>query len=348
MLRNLFSKKITVKANSVFDRKNILVTGGAGFIGSHLCESLVKGSNVICLDNFSSGNETNIDHLLSNPNFRFIRHDINSPIELNDFKELEGFKIRFQGIQEIYHLACPHAPTDFEEHEEATLLVNTVGMKNILDLAKRYSSRVVHFSSAVVYGPQPVDQHLFSENEIGSVNQLSPRASYDEGKRISETFAAYYARRYKIPITVIRLFRTYGPRMPIDKGHMIPDFIRAALDGKNLTIFGDENFTTSMCFVSDVVDAAEKAMKVKENFRVFNIGSPETFTLSFVAQKIIDSLESRSEITYAHPLLMMTPLGIPDISEAKKVLGWVPLVSLENGLAKTIEYVKAEKSLLRL
>ncbi len=348
MFQNPFSKKIHVQPNTVFERKNVLVTGGAGFIGSHLCESLVKEANVICVDNFSSGNETNIDHLLSDTHFRFIRHDINIPLKLNDLKELEVFKMRFQGIQEIYHLACPHAPTDFEDLEESTLLVNTLGVKNIFDLAKEYGSRVVHFSSAVVYGGQTADKHLFREDEIGHVDQLSGRASYDEGKRIAETFASYYARRYKVPVSILRVFRTYGPRMPIDKGHMIPDFILAALDYKNVVIFGDKNFTTSLCYVSDVIAAAKKAMKLKDNLSVINIGSSEPVLLRDVAKQIIDFIESSSEITYDDPLLMMTPQGIPNVERAQKILGWVPLVSLENGLKKTMEYVKAEKSLLHL
>ncbi|MCX6800264.1 MAG: GDP-mannose 4,6-dehydratase [Candidatus Falkowbacteria bacterium] len=192
----------------IFERKNILVTGGAGFIGSHLCEELVKTNKVICIDNFNSGIERNIDHLLLNPNFAFIRHDINEPIELIKMPGLQKFKIDFQGIQEIYNLACPTSPLDFDKNIETTLLTNSIGVKNILDIARKFESKVLHFSSSVVYGPRHDNQKKIQESDLGLIDQLSPRSSYDEGKRFAESLMANYRRVFGIDTKILRLFRT--------------------------------------------------------------------------------------------------------------------------------------------
>ncbi len=335
------------KARKVFERKNIVVAGGAGFIGSHLCENLLKDANVICIDNFISGSERNIDHLLANPYFRFLKQDINTVFDLKDIPELEDFQIRFQGVEEIYNLACPHAPTEFEEQEESTLLANSIGMKNICDMALSFDAKLVHFSSGVVYGARPKDGHRISEEECGEVNSLSLRATYDEGKRFSETIANFYRRHYNLSVKILRVFRTYGPRMPLDRGHMIPDFVLAALRGESLMIFGDEHFFTSLCYVSDVVNAAEKLMKAKDA-QVINVGGSEEFALADVAKEIVKLTESKSLVSYSPPILMMAPLGIPNIEKAQKLLGWIPLVSLQQGLKHTITYIKAEHQLLRL
>ena len=211
---------------AIFDKKIVLVTGGAGFIGSHLCDELVKTCKVICLDNFSTGDERNIDHLLSDPNFVFIRHDITKFLDLEEAPSLQKFKIQFQGLQEIYHLACPMSPKDFEQNKKATLLANSYGIKNVLDLAIKYKAKLMHFSSSVVYGPRLSDNKKINEEFIGLVDVLSDRSSYDEGKRFAETLMMNYKDIYNLDVKIARIFRIYGPRMKLDDNQMISDFIR--------------------------------------------------------------------------------------------------------------------------
>ncbi|MCK4553727.1 GDP-mannose 4,6-dehydratase [Candidatus Parcubacteria bacterium] len=328
----------------IFDKKNVLVTGGAGFIGSHLCDELIKTCKVICLDNFSTGNEKNIDHLLAESNFVFLRHDITEPIDLENLPELQKFKIQFQGLQEIYHLACPTSPINFEKNKIATLLANSYGMKNTLDLAVKHKAKFLHFSSSVVYGPRREGNKKITEDKIGQVDFLSERSSYDEGKRFAETMVLNYRQAYNIDAKIFRVFRVYGPRMKLDEGLMIPDFISNALDNKDLVILGDKDFSSSFCYVSDVVDASLKIMET-DLTGPLNIGSDVDINVADIAQKIINALESKSKITYADKLLFMTPLCLPDITKARNDLGWIPVVTLEKGLEKTIEDLRASKRL---
>ncbi len=329
---------------AIFDKKNVLVTGGAGFIGSHLCDELVKTCKIICLDNFSTGDERNIDHLLADPNFIFIRHDITEPIDFEKLPELQKFKIQFQGIQEIYNLACPMSPKDFTKNKMANLLANSYGVKNVLDLARKYEAKFMQFSSSVVYGPRQGENKKIKEDDLGVVDMLSERSSYDEGKRFAETIVKNYKDVYGVDTKTIRIFRTYGQRMKLDDDQMIPDFIRDALDNKNLNIFGDKNFSSSFCYVSDVVDAAIKMME-SDFAGPLNIGSDVDINLTDLAQKIINIIGSSSKIVYAQEKLFMTPLGLPDISAAREKLGWIPVVILEKGLAKGIDDLRASKGL---
>ncbi len=330
----------------MFDKKNVLVTGGAGFIGSHLCEELLKTSRVVCLDNFITSQESNIDHLLKNPDFEFIRHDINTPFDPEAFPELARFKIKFQGIQEIYHLACPTSPKKFEQYIMQTLYANSLGMKNALDLAVRYSAKFLQASTSTVYGPRPADGHMFKEEEYGAVDVLSPRACYDEGKRFAETCCVTYQLAHKIDVRIARIFRTYGPRMPLFDGQMVPDFITNALDGKEIEIFGDESFRTSLVYVTDVVDGMIKIMGAGENPGPVNLGSDIDVPIVDVAHRIMEMTGSASQITFKDPLMFMTQLGLPDLSKSKEKLGWIPLVTLDDGLKRTIDYTIANKSLL--
>lgn len=329
---------------AIFDQKNILVTGGAGFLGSHLCDELVKTNKVICIDNFSTGNEKNIDHLLENPNFEFIRHDISTPIDLASLQELQKFKIEFQGIQEIYHLACPTSPLNFDKNKIATIDALSLGMKNVLEMAVKYEAKIMHFSSSVVYGPRREDGLKISEDDIGRVDMLSERSSYDEGKRFAETMVINYKNFYNIDAKILRLFRIYGPRMSIDDGQMLPDFISNALDNKDLEILGDQNFSSSFCYVSDVVDAATKMMATDLS-GPYNLGSDIEVNVTEIASKIISFLNSKSNIVYKDKILFMTPLCLPNISRIRNELGWMPIVTLENGLAKTIDDLRANKGL---
>ena len=331
----------------IFDKKNVLVTGGAGFIGSHLCEALLKeGVRVICLDNFITSQESNIDSLLKNPDFEFIRHDINVPFDPEAFPELIRYKIKFQGIQEIYHLACPTSPKKFEQYKMQSLYSNSLGMKNALDLGVRYKSRVVHSSTSVVYGSRPADGHLFKEEEWGSADVLSPRACYDEGKRFSESFCATYQQVHGLDVRIARIFRTYGPRMPLFDGQMIPDFITNALDNKDLEIFGDESFRTSLIYVTDVVAGMMKMMEAPSGLGPVNLGSDIDVSLVDVAQRIIEMTGSVSKIVFKPSLLFMSQLGLPDLSKPKEKLGWIPLMTLDNGLKQVIDYTVSNKQLL--
>jgi UDP-glucuronate decarboxylase len=329
-----------------YDKKNILVTGGAGFIGSFLCEQLLKEARVICVDNFVTSSESNIDHLLKNPDFEFIRHDFNQPFDPESFPELGRFKIKFQGIQEIYHLACPTSPKKFDQYKVQTLLANSQAVKNVLDLAVRYHAKIQQASASVVYGPRPNDNRPFKEEDYGSVNALSPRACYDEGKRYAETMFETYREVYHIETKIARIFRTYGPRMPLFDGQMIPDFVTNALDNKDLVIYGDETFKTSLTYVTDIVDGMIKLMAAPEDIGPVNLGSDLDIPLIDVAQRIIEMTGSTSRITFEPPLLFMTQLGLPDITKAKEKLGWLPLVRLDEGLKRSIDYTIAHKSLL--
>jgi len=329
---------------AIFDKKNVLVVGGAGFIGSHLCDRLVENSKVICLDNFSTGDERNIDHLLSDPNFEFIKHDITEPIDLEKLSELQKFKIEFQGIQEIYNLACPTSPKDFDKNKIPTILASSYGLKNVLDLAVRYQAKIMHFSSSVVYGPRSDGLARIKESEIGKVDFLSPRSSYDEGKRFSETMVENYRQVYNINSKVIRLFRIYGPRMKLNEGNLIPDFINSALENTDLIIPGDKNFSSSLCYISDCVDACLKLMGSDIREPV-NIGSDVDINLSKICEIIIKILNSKSKVTYAGRHLFISELCLPDITRAREELGWMPIVTLENGLKKTVDDLRASKGL---
>lgn len=333
--------------NVVFERKNVLVSGGAGFIGSHLCEALLnEGANVICLDNFITSQESNIDHLLRHPSFEFIKHDATLPFDPEAYPELARFRVKFQGIQEIYNLACPTSPKKFELYRMQTLYTNSVAVRMMLDLAVRYKARVVHASSSVVYGPRPTDGHKFVETEHGLCDLLSPRACYDEGKRWAETICATYKQVHTIDVRIARIFRTYGPRMPLYDGQMIPDFITNALDGKDLEIFGDETFRTSLVYVSDVVDGLRKMMNVAQDPGVINLGSDVDMPLVDVATRILEMTGSASTIKYSGKLLFMTELGLPDLNKARETLGWIPLITLDDGLKRSIDYTISHKSLL--
>ncbi|XOU94757.1 MAG: NAD-dependent epimerase/dehydratase family protein [Candidatus Kerfeldbacteria bacterium] len=329
----------------ILERKNILVTGGAGFIGSHLCDELVKENNVICLDNFSSGKVENINHLLQNQNFELIKHDINKKINLEDFRELDKFKVKFQGIDEIYHLATPTSPKNFDKYKIDTLKTNSIGVINALEVAKKHKAKFLLASSVVVYGPRFENAPIFTEDYLGYVDITGQRSCYDEGKRFSESAVATYNQAYNLEAKIARVFRTYGPRLSLFDGHMIPDFVLQAINNKPLQIYGGEEFTTSLCYVSDIVDGLMKFMKSTE-IGPFNFGHYEEYKMSDVAEKIKKMINSKSEIEFKESMVFMTPLGIPDISLAKQKLGWYPLTSLDSGLERTIEYVKASKDIL--
>src|SRR3989338_4255361 len=329
-----------------FEKKNILVTGGAGFIGSHVCERLLRdGNRVICADNFATSHVRNIDNLLPNPNFQFLRLDVNQPFDLETFTELAAFKIPFQGIQEIYHLACPTSIKNFDQFKIQTLLSNSLGNYHVLEIARKYRSVALLASSAVVYGERKKGDPYVVETDIGASDTLSPRANYDEGKRFSETMFETYAQGHGIETKIARIFRTYGPRMPLFDGHLIPDFVLNAIDGKPLEIYGGEGFRTSLVYVEGAVGGLMRLMAAPDRTNPVNIGSDHDLLLKDVAQKIIEMLHSNSPIAYKPSLPFLSELGLPDIRAAKE-LGWLPLMRLEDGLKKTIDYIQANKIIL--
>ncbi len=329
-----------------FEKKNVLVTGGAGFIGSHLCERLLMdGHRVICLDNFSTSHVRNINDLLSNPNFQFLRLDINEPMNLEQYTELSGFKLPFQGIQEIYHLACPTSIKQFDQFRAQTLLASSVGTYNVLELARKYRAKILLSSSSVVYGSRRKEHPVVVETDLGTVDQLSPRACYDEGRRFSETMFATYQQVHGLETRIARIFRTYGPRMPLFDGHLIPDFVLNALEGKDLVVYDHGGFHSSFVFVTDVVDALVRLMGTPTDPGPANVGSDVDMLVDDVAAMIVKLTESTSPVKQGEDLLFLSELPIPNIDRMREI-GWFPIVRLEDGLEKTVEYMKANRLLL--
>jgi len=304
--------------------KKILITGGAGFIGSHLCERLLKeGNEVICLDNFFTGSKDNIVHLMNNPYFEVIRHDIEEPILIE--------------VDEIYNLASPASPIHYQKDPVKTVRTNVMGAINVLDIAKRTGARVLQASTSEVYGDPEI--HPQVEEYRGNVNPIGPRACYDEGKRCAETLFFDYYREYGVDIRVVRIFNTYGPRMAINDGRVVSNFIIQALKNEDITIYGDGSQTRSFCYVDDLVDGLIKMMK-SDIIGPVNLGNPGEFTIFELAEKIINLINSKSKIIF-RPLPQDDPKQRkPDISKAKKYLNWQPKIGLEEGLAKTIQYFK--------
>ncbi|MCE9524415.1 MAG: SDR family oxidoreductase [Planctomycetales bacterium] len=307
--------------------KRILVTGGAGFLGSHLCERLVEeGHDVVCLDNFFTSQKTNVAHLLGKPNFDLIRHDITMPIWLE--------------VDEIYNLACPAAPGHYQYNPIKTMKTSVMGAINILGMAKRCRAKVLQASTSEVYGDPEV--HPQPESYRGSVNPLGPRACYDEGKRAAETLFMDYHRSNKVNIRIVRIFNTYGPRMHPYDGRVVSNFIRQALQGEDITLFGDGQQTRSFCYRDDLIEGIIRMMNGPDDFQgPCNLGNPGEFTVRQLAEQVIQLTNSKSKIIH-QPLPPDDPTRRqPDITLAKTRLGWEPQVTLQEGLAKTIAWFKS-------
>ena len=305
-------------------RKRILVTGGAGFIGSHLCEELLnKGNEVICVDNFFTGTKQNIIHLLDNPYFEIVRHDITFPLYVE--------------VDKIYNLACPASPVYYRFDPVQTTKTSVMGAINMLGLAKRLKIKVLQASTSEVYG-NPVE-HPQTESYRGNVNPIGPRACYDEGKRCAETLFFDYYRQLKIKIKVIRIFNTYGPNMQPDDGRVISNFIVQTLKNKDITVYGDGSQTRSFCYVDDLVEGIIKMMNSSEDFvGPVNLGNPIELSILELAKRIIKLTNSKSKIIYK-PLPEDDPKQRqPNIELAKRELGWEPQIPINQGLKKTISY----------
>ena len=326
------------------NKKNVLVIGGAGFLGTHLCERLIADANVICLDNFSSSSQNNINHLLKSPSFKFVKADISEKIDLEKIKDLDLFQVNVFGIKEVYNLASPTSVNNFEKHRKKTVLANTKGLINALELAVKYQAKFLQASSSVVYGEAKRDEFI-KEDYRGMTDMLDPRACYDEGKRYAESVTQVYRDVHNLDTKIVRIFRTYGPRMLLDDGQMIPDFILNALNNKDLEIYGDKDFRTSLCFVSDMIEGMIKIMASTIADPV-NLGSSDVYLLKDVAEKIVEITGSKSKVKIKKSKTFMRELAVPDITKVREGIGWIPIITLEDGLRKTIDFTKAHKDLL--
>ncbi|GHV15875.1 NAD-dependent dehydratase [Fibrobacterales bacterium] len=304
----------------------ILVTGGAGFLGSHLCDRLIEqGHDVLCLDNYFTGAKKNVEQLIGNPKFELIRHDVTEPILLE--------------VDRIYNLACPASPVHYQYNPVKTIKTSVLGAVNMLGLAKRVKARILQASTSEVYGDPNI--HPQVEEYWGNVNPIGIRSCYDEGKRTAETLFMDYHRQNKVDIRIVRIFNTYGPRMNPNDGRVVSNFIVQALRNENITVYGDGLQTRSFCFESDLIEAILRTMEQTERCEPINIGNPTEFTILELAEKVISLTGSKSKII-REPLPSDDPKQRkPDISKAQKILGWQPKVHLEEGLKRTIEYFRS-------
>ncbi len=301
----------------------ILITGGAGFIGCHLCDYLIKkGHDVLCVDNLFSGSKDNIRHLLNHPYFEFMRHDIIHPF--------------FAEVDQIYHLACPASPVHYQVNPIKTVKTNVMGTINMLGLAKRIKARILLASTSEVYGNPMI--HPQPEDYWGNVNTIGVRGCYDEGKRVAETLMMDYHRQNNVDIKIVRIFNTYGPYMAVSDGRVISNFIIQALEGDDLTVFGDGSQTRSFCYISDLIEGLVAMMETSDFIGPVNLGSPTEFSIKELANKILDLTRSKSKVVFK-PLPPDDPVRrCPDITLARRRLNWGPRISVDEGLKKTVEY----------
>jgi len=310
----------------IHTQKRILITGGGGFLGSHLCDRLIAdGHDVLCIDNFFTGSKRNISHLLGEPNFELIRHDLVQPI--------------FIEADEIYNLACPASPIHYQYNPVKTIKTSVMGSINMLGLAKRVKAKILQASTSEIYGNPTV--HPQKEDYWGNVNTIGPRSCYDEGKRCTETLFFDYHRQNGINIRVVRIFNNYGPRMHPNDGRVVSNFIVQALKNQNITVYGDGTQTRSFCYVDDMIEGLIRMMNGPDDFiGPLNLGNPDEFSILQLAEMIITLIGSRSKIIFK-PLPQDDPLQRqPDITMARERLDWKPMIDLEEGLKRTIEYFK--------
>jgi len=307
-------------------RMRILITGGAGFLGSHLTDRLLEdGHEIICMDNLFTGSKRNIAHLMQNPNFEFLRHDVTDPFKLE--------------VDQIYNLACPASPVHYQYNAIKTIKTSVMGAINCLGLAKRVNARVFQASTSEVYGDPEV--HPQPESYWGSVNPIGIRSCYDEGKRCAETLFFDYHRQNGVDIRIVRIFNTYGPRMSPEDGRVVSNFIVQALRGEDITIFGDGSQTRSFCYYSDLIDGFVRLMEQDKLVGPVNIGNPGEFTMLELAEKVIQLTGTQSRIVYEALPADDPKQRQPDIELAKTELGWEPRVSLDEGLVETIDYFRS-------
>lgn len=323
----------------------ILVTGGAGFIGSHLCERLLsEGHEVFCIDNFITGSSKNVAPFKQDKNFHLIEHDINLPLENNLIRhdDLRFLEDRSGKIDQIYHLACPASPVDYKEIPLQTLWVNAAGTKNMLELCVKQDASIVVASTSEVYGDPK--EHPQKETYWGNVNPIGERSCYNEGKRFAESLAMNYWKHFQFPLKIARIFNTYGPRMRKNDGRVIPEFITRALRGEPIRIYGDGLQTRSFCYIQDMIDGLVALMNTPKEFTgPVNIGNPEEISIHDLAKKIVQFTESPSSIEFTPPTADDPLRRQPDITLAQKTFGFSPKVTLDDGLRMTIEFFSGVK-----
>jgi UDP-glucuronate decarboxylase len=314
-------------ANLTPKQKTVLITGGAGFLGSHLCDRLIAaGHDIVCVDNFFTGTKRNIEHLIGHPRFELVRHDVTFPLYIE--------------VDEIYNLACPASPVHYQHDPVQTTKTSVHGAINMLGLAKRLKCRIFQASTSEVYGDPSV--HPQTESYWGNVNPIGPRSCYDEGKRCAETLFFDYYRQHRLEIKVARIFNTYGPRMHPNDGRVVSNFIVQALKGQDLTIYGDGRQTRSFCYVDDLIEGFIRFMAQTECIGPMNLGNPNEFTMLQLAEKTLELVGGKSKIVHK-PLPSDDPKQRqPDIRLAKKVIKWTPTVQLEEGLERTIAYFRGK------
>lgn len=318
------TEQTLVKTKPRVEANRVLVTGGAGFVGSHLCDYLVKrGDKVICLDNFFTGSKENVAHLLDNPNFELLRHDVVEPVLLE--------------VDQIYHLACPASPVHYKYNPIKTAKTSFLGTMNMLGLAKRTKARFLISSTSEVYG-DPLE-HPQKETYWGNVNPIGERACYDEGKRVAETLTMDYWREHQTEVRIVRIFNTYGPRMALDDGRVVSNFLSQALKGEPITVYGDGKQTRSFQYVDDLVKGMVTVMD-GDHIGPFNVGNPGEFTMVELAQEVIKVTGTKSEIVYRENTADDPKCRRPDITKANTTLGWKPVVPLSEGLALMVDDFK--------
>jgi len=306
-------------------KRRVLITGGAGFLGSHLCDRMIAGGHeVICMDNFFTGTRENVSHLLQNPSFELVRGDVNEP--------------RIIEVDEVYHLACPASPVHYQRNPVRTIRTCVMGTLNMLELCREVHAKLLIASTSEVYGDPRV--HPQTEGYWGHVNPIGPRACYDEGKRCAEAVAVSFSRQYRVPLRIARIFNTYGQRMHPDDGRVVSNFAVQALNGRPITIYGKGEQTRSFCYASDLIDGLVRLMNSSIDAQPVNLGNPEEYTILELARKIVELSGSDAEFKH-EPLPQDDPVRRrPDISRAKEGLGWEPTVPLAEGLKPTIEYFR--------
>ena len=308
---------------------SIVVTGGAGFLGSHLCDTLIAGdAKVICVDNFFTGQKKNIEHLRQNPNFKLLEHDIVEPLELS-------------GIDQIYNLACPASPVHYQHDPIKTVQTSTVGMVNMLNLAEKNKARLLQASTSEIYGDPEV--HPQPEEYWGNVNPIGERSCYDEGKRVAETLCLDYHREKGVEVRIARIFNTYGPRMHPNDGRVVSNFIVQTIQNQPITIYGDGSQTRSFCYVDDLITGLVALMNQDQTTGPINLGNPEELTIKHLAELITAQIESTSSIVYQALPEDDPKQRQPDITKATDILAWQPVTSLSAGLPQTIEYFTSLK-----
>jgi UDP-glucuronate decarboxylase len=333
-----------------FERQNILVIGGAGFLGSQLCEYLLEKNNVICVDDYSCGKESNIDRLLPHPNFEFVRHDITYPLDFKHFPGVEKFRLAFIGVHQIYYLADFHSPRHALNKPLEMLMLATAGTKNAMDIAQTYSARCVFVSDSDVYGAIAGDQNHIHENAVGTFDYLSRVQYHGHGKRIGESIVKLYQEK-NVHVSIARLYTTYGPHMHLDDGRLIPDMVVRALSGKEIIITPGMG-TSTFLYVKDAIDALEKVMN-SEKPGIFNVGNPAHYTVRDAAERIIKLCASQSVIVEREPhaeealayAAWEQACRVVNIDTLRDATGWFPVVLLDEGLRKTVDYMKSLRAI---